>query len=114
MEKIEELKSLINQLEIKLEELKNEITSDEITVSRDEFDLIELITDDEHNHYLKFKEFRFWSRKYKTTPPQTNTEIVQDIKNGKLKSFKLKKNEIVNEKSKLGLNSYISDVTRTL
>lgn len=114
MEKIEEIKSLIVQLENKLEELKNQILTDEVLISKEEFGDIELITEDENNYYLKFKEFRFHSGKYKIPPVSLHSEIVKDIKNHNLKSFKLKKLESINPNSKIGLNSYIVDVTRKL
>lgn len=113
MEKIEEIKNLINQLEIKLEELKNEMFPDELLVNIEDFKEVELVTSTYQIDYLKFRNFRFQSQKDSITNLNINKDIVLDIKNGTLKSFVLKSgvNSSING---IKLNSEIVDVSRIL
>ncbi len=113
MERIEEIKNLIVQLEIKLKELKNEIFPDEILVTIEEFKEVELVTSTYQIDYLKFRNFRFESRKDSISNQNINKDIVLDIKNGTLKSFVLKSgvNRSINN---IILNSEIVDATRKL
>ena len=82
MERIEEIKNLIVQLEIKLKELKNEIFPDEILVTIEEFKEVELVTSTYQIDYLKFRNFRFESQKDSISSQNINKDIVLDIKNG--------------------------------
>jgi hypothetical protein len=116
MTKIDEIKKLISELEVKLKEFKDELFPEEIIINKNQLEEIELVIDTDYVDYLKFREFKFVSSKKKSSfnNLSISSEIVKDIKNGTLKSITLKKYDYNDPKDRIGLNSIVIDVSRSI